>query len=65
MEVRGEWDVAVSGETVTPVMCYHVFHSSEGINTAVVIKLNHFPGKLNVRKSELCRQSGQQFCDLQ
>lgn len=40
-------------------------HSSDGINTAVVIKLNHFPGKLNVRKSELCRQSGQQYCDLQ
>lgn len=34
-------------------------HSSEGINIAVIIKLNYFPGKLNVRKSEPCRQSGQ------
>lgn len=40
-------------------------HCSEGINTAAVIKLNHFPGKLNVRKPDLCRQRGQQYCDLQ
>lgn len=54
---RGEWDCSASNI----LSC----HCSEGLTTRAVMKLNHFPGKLNVRKSELRRQSGQQYFDLQ